>query len=48
MRQSDPEMSYESFGDFVGGQTAQVLMNAGRLPMNAANEEDVHGRDQEE
>ena len=37
---SDPKMSYESFKSFVEGQTAQILMNSGRLPVHALDEGD--------
>lgn len=38
IKQSDPRMSYESFKGFVEGQAAQILMNSGRLPVNAVDE----------
>ena len=38
IKQSDPEMSYDSFKDFVEGQTAQIPMNSGRLPVHAVDE----------
>ena len=38
IKQSDPKMSCESFKSFVGEQTSQILMNPGRLPVNAINE----------
>ena len=45
LKQSDPKMSYETFKNFVEGQTAQILMNQGRLPVNVlddGNEEEAY------
>ena len=48
MKQSDSKMSYGSFKGFVEHQTGQILINAGRLPINAVGEKVIQGREAEE